>query len=98
MLKRVALFSNRTTFQVVLNVQAGELRVSTQDLDFANEAYERVPAEFEGNDLEIGFNTRFLIEMLGVIEGKEVELKLSTPSSAGLLLPRTKNQAKKSLC
>ena len=88
MLKRVSLFSNRTTFQVVLNVQAGQLKVSTQDLDFANEAYESVPAEFEGSDLEIGFNARFLIEMLGVLEGKEVELKLSSPSSAGLLFPK----------
>lgn len=86
-LKRVAIFSNKTTFQVVLNISGNELKVSSQDLDFSNEAFERMVCNYEGSDIEIGFNARFLIEMLGIMHGKEVVLELSTPTRAGILLP-----------
>ncbi|MES2619362.1 MAG: DNA polymerase III subunit beta, partial [Bacteroidota bacterium] len=44
-----------------------------------------------GNDMEIAFNARFLIEMLGVLDSNEIEIELSTPTRAGVLRPTDKN-------
>jgi DNA polymerase-3 subunit beta len=86
-LKRVSIFSNKTTHQCVLNISGSELKVSSQDLDFSNEAFERLNCSYNGDDLEIAFNARFLIEMLSVLENEEVKLELSTPTRAGILVP-----------
>ncbi|MBX2845258.1 MAG: DNA polymerase III subunit beta [Saprospiraceae bacterium] len=86
-LRRISIFSNKTTHQVILSINGSSLQVSAQDLDFSNEANEKLDCEYTGEDLQIGFNARFLIEMLGVMPGEEVQMKLSTPTRAGLLVP-----------
>ena len=63
------------------------MTISAQDLDFSNEATESLGCSYEGDPLTIGFNAKFLIEMLGVLETDEVKLELSTPTTAGILLP-----------
>jgi DNA polymerase-3 subunit beta len=91
-LRRVVIFANKTTHQVRLKITGSELNISSEDLDFANEAHERLSCQYEGEDLEIGFNARFLIEMLGNLSGDEVTLELSTPNRAGLLIPQTNDE------
>lgn len=86
-LKRIAIYANKTTNQVILEIAPDSLTVSAQDLDFSNEAAEQLPCNFSGNPLTIGFNAKFLVEMLGVMESDEVKLEMSTPSRAGILLP-----------
>lgn len=86
-LKRIAIYANKTTNQVVLRVSDGSLNVSAQDLDFANEAVEQLACNYNGEPLAIGFNARFLVEMLGVLESDEVKLEMSNPTRAGILLP-----------
>ncbi len=86
-LRRSVIFANKTTHQVVLKITGSELRISAQDLDFSNESSERLSCNYEGEDMEIGFNARFLIEMLNTLDTDEVEMQLSTPTRAGLILP-----------
>ena len=86
-LKRIAIYANKTTNQVILNIVDGSLTISAQDLDFSNEATEQLACSFEGDPLNIGFNAKFLIEMLGVLESEEVKIELSNPTRAGILLP-----------
>jgi DNA polymerase-3 subunit beta len=86
-LKRIAIYANKTTNQVILNVQDGSLTISAQDLDFSNEATEQLHCEYSGTPITIGFNAKFLVEMLGVLESDEVKLEMSKPSRAGILLP-----------
>jgi DNA polymerase-3 subunit beta len=86
-LKRIAIYANKTTNQVILNINDGSLTVSAQDLDFSNEATEQLTCTYEGEPLTIGFNAKFLIEMLNVLESDEVKMELSTPTKAGILLP-----------
>jgi DNA polymerase-3 subunit beta len=86
-LKRIAIYANKTTNQVILDISPDSLTVSAQDLDFSNEAAEQLPCTYEGNPVTIGFNAKFLIEMLGVLEADDVKMELSTPSRAGILLP-----------
>ncbi|MFC5271713.1 DNA polymerase III subunit beta [Adhaeribacter terreus] len=85
--KRISIYSNKTTHQVRLKITGSELVISAEDLDFSNEASERLSCQYEGEDMEIGFNAKFLIEMLNNIDADEVNLELSTPNRAGLLMP-----------
>ncbi len=86
-LKRIAIYANKTTNQVVLNINDGSLTISAQDLDFSNEATEQMTCTYEGDPLVIGFNAKFLIEMLSVLESDEVKMELSTSTRAGILSP-----------
>ncbi len=90
-LKRISIYANKTTNQVRLKITGSELQISAEDLDFSNEANERLSCEHDGEDIEIGFNARFLIEMLNNLESKEVTLQLSEPNRAGLIVPKEKN-------
>ena len=94
-IKRVSIFSNKTTHQVRLKITGSELHVSAEDLDFANAATERLTCQYNGEDMEIGFNARFLVEMLSNIDTDEVHLETSAPNRAGLLFPSTNGNAKK---
>src|SRR5690606_15650650 len=58
--RRVSIFSNKTTHQVRIKITGSDLQISAEDLDFANEASERLSCEYEGEDMSIGFNARFL--------------------------------------
>ncbi|MTI41229.1 DNA polymerase III subunit beta [Fulvivirga lutimaris] len=90
-LKRIAIYANKTTHQVRLKITGSELQISAEDLDFANEANERLSCEHDGGDIEIGFNAKFLIEMLSNLHAKKIELHLSEPNKAGLLTPIEKD-------
>lgn len=84
-LKRIAIYANKTTNQVVLSISDNSLTISAQDLDFSNEATEQLACKLEGSPLTIGFNAKFLIEMMSVLEGDEIRLELSTPTRAGII-------------
>lgn len=86
-IRRIALYANKTTNQIMLSMSAGSLNISSQDIDFANEATEQLTCSYDGEPLAIGFNGKYLIEMLNVLEYDEIKLELSTPQRAGLLLP-----------
>lgn len=90
-LRRIAIYANKTTHQVRLKLTGSELQVSAEDLDFSNEANERLSCEHDGDDIEIGFNAKFLVEMLNNISSKEVTLKFSAPNRAGLIVPSDKS-------
>jgi DNA polymerase III subunit beta len=86
-LKRIAIYANKTTNQVVLDISDKSLTVSAQDLDFSNEATEQLACNYEGSPMRIAFNARFIVEMLGVLDTDEVRVELSSPSRAGILTP-----------
>ncbi len=86
-IKRVSIFSNKTTHQIKLRIAGSELSLSAEDLDFNNEANERLTCSYDGEDMEIGFNSRFLMEMLNNIDTPEIKIQMSEPSRAGLLVP-----------
>ncbi|MDG1776929.1 MAG: DNA polymerase III subunit beta [Crocinitomicaceae bacterium] len=91
-IKRVSIFSNKTTHQIKLKLAGSELSLSAEDIDFSNEANERLTCNYAGDDMEIGFNSRFLMEMLNNLDTSEVRLEMSEPSRAGLLMPSEDNE------
>jgi len=86
-LRRVNVFSNKSTNQVVLNISGSELQLAAQDVDFSFEGNERMKCQYDGEDLAIAFNARFLIEMLNAADSQEVRLELATPTKAGIIKP-----------
>jgi DNA polymerase-3 subunit beta len=89
-LKRVSVFSNQASNLIKLQLTGNQVTVSAQDIDFSISAYERIPCQYEGDELEIGFKSIFLIEILQNLQSAEVVLELSDPSRAGILLPLKK--------
>ncbi len=92
-LKRISIYANKTTNQVRFKISGSEILISAEDLDFSNEANERISCEHDGDDIEIGFNAKFLIEMLSNINSDKVIIKLSEPNRAGLLIPEDINDS-----
>jgi DNA polymerase-3 subunit beta len=86
--RRVSIFSNKTTHQVRFRISGSELNISAEDRDYENEANERLTCSYEGEDMEIGFNSKFLLDMLNNIEAEEVTLELSAPNRAGIIVPQ----------
>jgi DNA polymerase III subunit beta len=86
-LKRVSIFSNKSTHQVKLRIAGSELGLFAEDLDFSNESNERLTCSYDGEDMEIAFNSKFLMEMLSNLESTEVQIKMSAPSRPGILVP-----------
>lgn len=89
-LKRVALFSNQASNLVKLELKGNQLNVSAQDIDFSISANERLNCQYEGDDMEIGFKSSFLIEILSNMASTDVLVELSDPSRAGILFPAEK--------
>jgi len=85
--KRVSIFANKTTHQIKLKITGSELIITSEDLDFANQAEERLTCQYEGEDMEIGFNSKFVIEMLSNIGAEQISIEMSAPNRAGIILP-----------
>lgn len=85
--KRVSVFSNQASNLIKLNINDNQLVVSAQDIDFSISAVERLNCEYEGDEMEIGFKSTFLQEILTNISTGDVQVELSDPTRAGLLLP-----------
>ncbi len=84
-IRRVSIFANKTTHQVRLKMGGSELTISAEDLDFANEAQERLTCTYNGDDMEIGFNSRFLSEMLNNLDSENINIEMSAPNRAGII-------------
>ena len=86
-IRRVAVFSSKATHQVRFRITGQEIMLTAEDIDFYNEAKERLACSYMGDDMEIGFNSRFFQEMLGNFDSNEVKLEMSAPNRAGILTP-----------
>jgi DNA polymerase-3 subunit beta len=86
-LRRVSVFSNKSTNQVALSISGSELQLAAQDVDFSFEGTERMNCQYDGEDLQIAFNAKFLIEMLNAADSDEVKIELSTSTKAGIIKP-----------
>lgn len=91
-LRRVSVFSNQASNLVKLQIEDTILTISAQDIDFSISAYERLNCQFDGENIEIGFKSSFLIEILSNLSATDVMLEMSEPSRAGLLFPVDKEK------
>ena len=85
--KRVALFANQSTNQIRLKLGGNEIVISAEDVDYSNAAKEKLACNYTGDDLEIGFNSKYLLEMLNNIDTENILFEMSQPNRAGILYP-----------
>ena len=96
-LKRIMIYANRTTHQIRLSLKVNPgssptLTISAEDLDYANEANEKLMCDYDGEDIEIGFNAKLMAEMLSNLSAKMISLEMSAPNRAGLIIPADKEE------
>ena len=86
-LRRVSIFSNKSTNQVALTISGSKLQLAAQDIDFSFEGNESMSCQYDGEDMQIAFNAKFLIEMLNGAETEDIVMELSTSTKAGIIKP-----------
>lgn len=89
-LRRVSVFADKSTSQVVFDIVGNTVTLSAQYTDFSYEGNEKMNCQYNGEDMKIAFNAKLLVEMLNNMEGEEVALELSIPSRAGIFKPTEK--------
>lgn len=86
-IRRVGIYSNQSTYQVRISLSDTAANITAEDMDYSNKANETVNGEYTGEPMDIGFNSRFLREMLENMDSDRICLKLSEPGRAALILP-----------
>lgn len=86
-MRRVAIFASKASNLVKMEMQPGIIRLAAQDLDYGTSAEERVMCEYEGNEMTIGFNSSFTVEILNNMGGETTIIKLSDPVRPGIFQP-----------
>ncbi|MCB9202339.1 MAG: DNA polymerase III subunit beta [Flavobacteriales bacterium] len=85
--KRASFFANKSTHQVRLSIQGNSMRISAEDTSFNNKADMVLPCDYSGEDITIGFNSKFLLEMLSHLDSEDLTLEMSAPNRAGIIKP-----------
>jgi DNA polymerase-3 subunit beta len=96
-MKRVGYFSNKSTFQVRMILSEELVKVKAEDLDFSNKAEESVNGKYSGMAMDVGFNSKFLCEMLDNMDAEEIRLEMSEPNRAAIIVPTQEFDAAESL-
>lgn len=86
-IKRIAIFANKTSNQVVFDKKGNSLTILSEDKDYNNKAVETLTCVGNGNDLKIGFNARFLAEMLSNLTSDKIKIEMSAANRAGIITP-----------
>ncbi len=90
-LRRISLFANQATHQVRLTIKEREVEISSEDVEFSNNAHESMPCSYEGTPMDIGFNAKFLTEMVSNLDTEQILIEMSHPSRAGIIFPIHEN-------
>jgi len=89
-LRRVSVFANKTTNQVELRIKGSGLELKSNDMDFSYHGDEKMNCEYDGDDMNIAFNSKLMVEMIPLIDDEEILIELSQPSRAGIMKPSEK--------
>ncbi len=85
--RRVALYSSSTTHQIRFSMKASELRVTAEDVDFGGEAREKLRCTYDGDDMEIGFNSTYVVDLLSHLDAESVTFRFNNPVRAAVVSP-----------
>lgn len=86
-IRRVGIYSNQSTFQVRVSLSEEKTSITAEDMDYSNKAAEDITGEFIGEAMNIGFNAKFLREMLENMDSEQIRIEMSQPNRAALILP-----------
>jgi len=83
-LKRVALLADEKSKMVRFDVQSGNITLTTDTTELG-EAREEIPISYSGEDVSIGLNAKYVLDVLNVIDDEEVVLNLKDQNSSCLI-------------
>jgi len=95
--RRVAVFSSSTTRQIRLALDTDKITIRAEDLDLSSEAKETVSCEYSYDEMEIGFNAKYLADVLSNIDSEDVLFEFSTPNRAGIVKPEEEEEGEQML-
>lgn len=90
--RRVSIFSSTTTRQIRLELSPDKLTIRAEDLDMSSEARETVTCDYSQDEMEIGFNAKYLADVLNNVDGNDVRFEFSSPNRAGIVKPSELNE------
>lgn len=86
-IRRASIMSNKSTNQVRFKLSGNVLHLHAEDTEYANKADMQVPCDYNGEDINIGFSSKFLTEMLSVLGSDDITFKMSQPNRPGIIEP-----------
>ncbi|MDO4763469.1 MAG: DNA polymerase III subunit beta [Flavobacteriaceae bacterium] len=86
-IRRASIFSNKSTNQVRFKIAGNVLHIHAEDTEYANKAEMQIPCNYSGEDINIGFSSKFLTEMIGILNSDDLIIKMSQPNRPGILEP-----------
>ena len=86
-IRRASILSNKSTNQVRFKLSGNVLHLHAEDTEYANKADMNIPCDYKGEDINIGFSSKFLTEMLSVLGSEDITMKMSQPNRPGIVEP-----------
>ena len=86
-IRRASIMSNKSTNQVRFKLSGNILHLHAEDTEYANKADMQIPCNYNGEDINIGFSSKFLSEMLSVLVSDDITIKMSQPNRPGIIEP-----------
>ena len=96
-LRRVSTMASERVEGIKFLVKKNFVELSSYHQDFGD-AKEEVEVSYEGPSLEIGFNARYLMEALSVMDMEDVVMELKDEGSPGILKPQSVTEPSNQLC
>lgn len=96
--RRVAVCANKASNHIKLDFKPGQMEITAQDLGFAIAAYEKIPCDYSGDELSIGFKSTFLTEILSNMTCDTVVMKFADSRRAALIVPSEEDADSDKIC
>lgn len=88
-IRRMMLFSSSSSKQVKLSISNNKLEVSSEDTDHGSDAVENIDCKYEGDTMDIGFNTAYVNDILSNVGEEKIIFKLHSPTKACIIEPES---------
>lgn len=86
-IRRASIFSNKSTNQVRFKLSGNILHLHAEDTEYANKAEMQIPCDYNGEDINIGFSSKFVTEMIAILNSDDLVIRMSQPNKPGILEP-----------
>ena len=96
--RRVSILSSSYTRQVRFKLSSGQVELSAASPEIGGEAREVIPAEYSEEDMEIGYNAQFLMEILRKMDTPGIRFELNNHVTAALLKPTEQKEGEDYFC
>ena len=97
-IRRVAVCVDKASNSIKLDLNNNILEVSAQDIGFSIAGYDKLNCRYEGEQLTIGFNYLYLIDILSNLPYENVTIKFGDDKRAALIIPSEGDNNKEDIC